>query len=239
MDLPDNETIIDLEPEELAGHLMAWLNDRHAKGVDRNGLIRHNALQDVFHARIETGIDRAQTLEALKNLGAAWSWCEREVFLAPQFGNIGGEVVFITKRGAAIKDQPSFSAWRVRSLLPRGVLHPKVSEVAWPDFLRGDYDSAIFKAFKAVEETVRDVGRFPPELIGTKLTRAAFGDGKPLSARTPIAAEANGEGDLFTGGIALFKNPGSHRTVGLKDVAAAVEAIMLASLLVRMAESRR
>ena len=45
--------------------------------------------------------------------------------------------------------------------------------------------------------------------------------------------------NLYAGAIGLFKNPSSHRDVNLADPVEAVELIMLADLLIRMAKRRR
>jgi uncharacterized protein (TIGR02391 family) len=41
-------------------------------------------------------------------------------------------------------------------------------------FLRGDYDTAVFQAFKEVEVAVREIGGFTDADYGTELMRAAF-----------------------------------------------------------------
>ena len=72
----------------------------------------------------------------------------------------GQDRVFLTRRAVAITDQTAFEAFRKASALPRELLHPVIAERAWPNFIRGDHDTAVFQAFEQVEVAVREAGRF-------------------------------------------------------------------------------
>jgi uncharacterized protein (TIGR02391 family) len=95
-----------------------------------------------------------------------------------------------------------------------------------------------------VEVAVRRAGKFPAELVGTKLMREAFKavDPKnsavtpgPLTDTTLPAGEQEGMSNLFSGAISLYKNPQSHRNVPTKPAEAA-EVIVFASYLLRMVD---
>lgn len=114
-----------------------------------------------------------------------------------------------------------FDAYRKANLLPRAQLHSLIASRVYPAFMRGDYDTAVFQAFREVEVAIRDAGGFPTELVETKSMREAFRPEDPERAAVPPGpltdktlpiAEQKGMADLFAGVIALFKNPPSHRT---------------------------
>jgi hypothetical protein len=66
-------------------------------------------------------------------------------------------------------------------------LHPLIAQTVERQFLLGEYELAVFAAMKQVEITVRDLGGYPNDLLGTKLMQAAFFH--PVSRarwRTPI-----------------------------------------------------
>ena len=105
-------------------------------------------------------------------------------------------------------------------------------------FLRGDYDTAVFQAFKEVEISVRSASRLGNDRLGCALMRDAFNPKTgPLSDAQEVPGEQTALMELFAGAIGYFKNPGSHRDVELTAIEAA-EAIMLASRLLRIVEAR-
>jgi uncharacterized protein (TIGR02391 family) len=103
-------------------------------------------------------------------------------------------------------------------------------------FLRGDYDVAVFQAFKEVEVAVRKAGKYDDELIGTKLMRKAFDpEVGPLRPEGLVLSEREAIAHLYAGAIGYCKNPQSHRDVQLRRTEAA-RLIVFASYLLEDVE---
>jgi uncharacterized protein (TIGR02391 family) len=225
---------MELEPEQIAGYMLEFLN-RYA--ADRG----HQAAADYFTAEnfIASMLGQAHRYEepAQRALVEAWQWLEREGFLA-RIGNTW----FVTRRGRRVKGRVDLDAIKAADLLPRGMLHPLISSKVWPPFLAGDYGTAVFAAFKEVEIAVRGAGGFAATDIGPPLMRKAFAPGSgPLSDTSLPAAEQQGLSDLFAGSMGYYRNPCGHRRVPISDPAEAVEMRHLARSAVwtRDSNSRR
>jgi uncharacterized protein (TIGR02391 family) len=112
---------------------------------------------------------------------------------------------------------------------------------SYPAFLRGDYDVAVLLAFREVEVAVRQSGRFPHELVGVPLMRAAFATAKNTSPAGPLSdtqlptGEQDAMGHLFAGAFGLYRNSTAHRYVPTAPEEA-VEVIMFASQLLRIVD---
>jgi uncharacterized protein (TIGR02391 family) len=130
------------------------------------------------------------------------------------------------------------AAYRKASLLPFPELHPTILSRVYPLFLRGDYDTAVFQAFKEVEISVRNAAGLGNDRLGCPLMRDAFNPNNG-ALRDPheVPGEQTALMELFAGAIGYFTNPGSHREVELTAIEAA-ETIMLASRLLRIVEAR-
>ena len=222
---PPIETALDMEPEELAPFVLKHL--KTIKNINRYNytLESSGGLQEYAGEYIK---------EFQKRLMEAFIWLEREMFLAPKPDN-QGEWRFITRKGERLLHEEDFSANLKSSLLPSENLHPILIRKVKPLFLRGDYDTAIFQAFKAVEVMVRDKGGYVKSDIGVALMRKAFHPqtGK-LTNTQSIEAERQAMSDLFAGAIGLFKNPGSHRNIEGISAEEAADYIRVANCLLKM-----
>src|SRR5712692_2142510 len=228
--VPDPETLLALEVEELAGVLLMHLNSREDGGAN---LHHYNFFNDLRN----TPIYPTRKDEVNRALMEAWDWLANEGFLAMRGDDSRKSATFITRRGKRLKSREDLAAYRKGNLLPRGQLHPVIASRVYPAFLRGEYDTAIFQAFREVEVAVRQAGGYSAGDVGTPLMRAAFNvPHGPLTDKNVIAAEQQAMSDLFAGGIGLFKNPTSHRSQTGIGPAEAVEIIMLASLLLRLVD---
>ena len=104
-------------------------------------------------------------------------------------------------------------------------------------FLRGDYDTGVFQAFKEVEVEVRKVAEWQTKDIGVGLMRKAPGKSGLLANPSTLEAEQQALSDLFAGAIGSYKNPHSHRSVTFESFEAP-EMIVLASHLLGIVDKR-
>jgi uncharacterized protein (TIGR02391 family) len=229
--LPDPELLLTLQPEELAGVVLEYFNQLDPN--DRGRLNRHNfALPQTvqgyppqYHVRIR------------RALMEAWSWLEREGLIATDPVQ-GHEWVFVTRRGEQMKAASNLEAYRHASLLPRQLLHPAIAGKVVAPFIRGDYDTAVFQAFKEVEVAVRTKAKFPDTDLGVRLMRKAFDkDTGPLrDTSVEDVGEREAMAHLFAGAIGYAKNPQSHRSAPITEPAEAVELLLMASHLLRIVD---
>jgi uncharacterized protein (TIGR02391 family) len=125
------------------------------------------------------------------------------------------------------------------SAFPRQLLHSIVQAKSESAFVRGEYDTAVFQAFKEFEIVVRTSAGLNESDFGTDLMRRAFNETSgPLTDTKLPVPERQALAHLCAGAIGSYNNPHSHRNVAI-DAEQATEMLILASHLIRIAESRR
>ena len=227
--VPDATALLELEPEELAGVLMEYLNSLSTS--EQENLSRHNFLMGHMFDEYPQE-ERAHLRQALME---AWVWLENEGLLVPKPGSDGW--VVISRRGRKLRTRDQVDSYRHANLLPRHQLHPRIAQKVWAMFLRGDYDTAVFQAFKEVEVRVREAAQCAETDLGVDLMRKAFGVGGLLTDAAAPKGEQEALAHLFAGAIGSYKNPHSHRSVTIEP-GEAVEMIMLASHLLGIVDKR-
>lgn len=229
---PEPEILLQLKPEELAIPLLRCLINEEEAEHDNN-LVRENFFGIAIHERF----GGEQSTEVAKAITEAWLWLEREIMIAPRPEPGAGRIMYVTERGKQLAEQSDIYAYIRSNLIPRGVLDPRLADKIQHLFIRGDYDTAVFQAFKEVEIRVRKAAGLPDTLLGTDLMRRAFHPNNgELTDNNQHPSERQALSDLFAGAIGLFKNPSSHRDVDWGDPGECAELIYLANRLLRIVE---
>ena len=231
---PDIDVLLSLAPEKLAETVLQLASEHQ-----QNHLIHLQSITTQIQGA--NGYPQLRQKSAEIALAESWNWLQVQGLLIPEPGMNGGNGhMLITRRGQHILDNASFKTYAHSVSFPKSLLHPSIAEDVWLDIISGDIETAVFKAFKAVEVAVREAGNYADTDIGTALMRKAFDKTNgALSDQQQPEAEREALAHLFAGAIGSYKNPHSHRTVTISDPSEAQEMVILASHLLRIVESRR
>ena len=176
---------------------------------------------------------RAVGSHPARAVAEAVQWLLSHGMLASKPGDSNPQSIFVTRRGHEAVEQGIETVRSVNRLQDN--LHPLIEAKARRQFLIGEYENAIFVSMKAVEVRVRQLAGFGDDVFGSDLMTKAFNkSGGPLTDPAAPQGEAEGTMMLFRGVYAVLRNPSGHREVSFDDVTEAAEAVMTASLLMRM-----
>lgn len=146
----------------------------------------------------------------------------------------------LTAKGKEVvveQQDPDVFALRLEEVLKNEQLLTRCLE----SFNNGNYEIAVFNAFKLVEETVRIRAGLDASDIGVDLITKAFNsrNGRLVIPTCSVPAEQEGVHSLFRGAIAFFKNPCSHRTVNYDDRLSTIQTIVFAELLLKIVSTAK
>lgn len=229
---PPAETVLDMEPEELAPIVLKHLGESGPQELNMHNFTIGTDPDFIKWA----GDDHRRRQEVLQRLIVAWRWLEQELFIAPQPGNV--DWAFITPRGKEVLESQDFETYKKGHLLPSEGLDSILVRKVKQAFIRGDYDTAVFQAFKEVEIRARKKAGLSDSDIGVPLMRKAFNPKNGiLTNKSMEEGEKVARMELFAGAIGTYKNPSSHRDVDLLDPKEAADIIHIANQLLRIVES--
>jgi hypothetical protein len=141
-------------------------------------------------------------------------------------------------QGRSAHAATDFRGIRMRSKYTRDMFHPALPDPAWNAFTVGDYDTAIFEAFKSLEVAVRTKGNFGGADFGAPLMKRAFDpDTGPLRDKAALRGRRVARCELFTGAFGEIRNPKGHNDATITDAVVAAEELMAAGVLRRIVDS--
>lgn len=227
---PIPEIVLGTEPEDLAPFVL-----NHLSRAGQGKLNRHNFLLGTDPELISWAGSYQKAQVILERFSVAWMWLGKELFIAPRPGS--DDWVFITHRGQKVLAAQDFNTYKKGYLLPSDGLDPILVQKVKQSFVQGDYETAIFQAFKEVEVRVRIKAGLSNNEFGVDLIRKSFGPPNgPLTDPSAPKGEQMARMEFFAGAIGTFKNPASHRYVNVNDPREAADIIHIANTLLRIVD---
>lgn len=236
--IPDPDVVCALEPEELALRMLPLLagQQRQAQAPFAPGIQLADFISGE-HLRAYGG-QQEQVALAIRE---AWAWLEGQGLLIdhPRY-HAPSPIKLLSRRALRLAHEPDTKRAISAKRLPKEDLHPRIREDVWAQYHRGKYDAAVFEAMREVEVAVREAAGLSDGDLGKDLMRKAFNpEGGPLTDMSAEKGEREARAHLFAGVISSYKNPQSHRRVGLDDPDEAAEIVMVANHLLRIVDTRR
>lgn len=234
--VPDAEMLLAMEPEDVGFVLLKYLTSQQSYGRPQSIKRGNFFMQSASPARDYPPQYFNRIDEALMS---GWVWLEREGFLLPAPNQQDRDWEVVSTRGKAMLEPEKLEAYRYTANFPAGKLHPSISSSTFSHFMKREYDTAVFAAFRAVEVAVRTAAQLPDTVLGVDLMRQAFKSGTgPLTDTTTMTSEQDAMQHFFAGAIGSFKNPTSHRANTVKSPQEAISMVQLADFLLRIVDER-
>lgn len=231
------EILLNLEPEELAIQVIYKIKEMMKSPVSGRycsalGIISSYTQGLSTNSRGDMTIRR----NVERAVWEAWSWLESNTLVVWPDQENGSNGYRILSRRAERLSNEELVVYRKATGLSRDHLHPSISNKVWSEFIRGQFDTAVFLAAKQVEVSVK--AKSGLNEVGVKLMRSSFkSKNGPLCDVTLPPGEQVARMELFAGFLGCYKNPGSHRDVNLDDPIEAIQVVLFASHLLNIIDS--
>ncbi len=148
----------------------------------------------------------------------------------------GEEVFYPTKKGFRFAEREFRRVVKEYALMPEMYVHPVIVKTSFRLLKSSEFDSAVLKAFKTIETTIRRLIKANTDDIGVNLIRRAFHpENGPLTDMSLPKAEREALCHYLAGAFGYYKNPCSHRDIDM-DFLSAFERIVVASDLLKIVE---
>lgn len=146
------------------------------------------------------------------------------------------DVFYPTKKGVRFLEREFKRVIQRYTLLPKTIVHPEIVKKSFSLLENGEFESAVFQAFKTIETNIRKKIGAEAEEIGTKLIRNAFHPNKgSLTDYKLPKSEREAFSNYISGAFGYYKNPCSHRDI-VMDYISAFDRIVVASDLLKTIE---
>jgi uncharacterized protein (TIGR02391 family) len=239
--VPDVDTLLNLDPEQLGILLLQVLHDR----PQNSGKIHAGAYEGELLETSRGAYPREHEEKVREAVREAFAWLEGQALLIPA-DPIHREWKLLSRRGRRLLSKAGSDDFKAASLLPRQLLHPAIKDNVYFNFQRGDYPTAVYCAFRQVELSVAAASGLKG-MNGTELMREAFKPvdlrkkdeeqvAGPLTDKSAEFPEQLARAHLFAGAFGNCRNPHSHKDIGLR-AEDAVHMLVLASYLLRIVDT--
>lgn len=230
MAIPTEEQALHMSVEELGGHLVI----HHRNDPQFNV---HNVMCSIDNPPgqfSEKPFDYTKRTAYKQALVEAYSWGFTEGLFTWDPDQMTNNWWRVSRRGQLLKNPTDVLELSSRDILPKAFLHPIIAEKAAPIFRTGNFDSAVFEAFKQVEVAVRDASREKAD--SSTLMKVVFNPKAGVLNKLTEGAEREGLMFVFAGAMQLFRNAAGHRNQGLEPQEAA-HLLIHASYLLNLLEA--